>query len=147
MSNCWLAALDCALLCRLPCVCGVAAPLLLSDVIMSVARCMRKPSMRPEENTNAPGPRSIRPVPYVSAFAKRRGKIRKSTAKMAVQVYVTWAARNSVTYLQPKKVKYQKQKERKKHRTNKTLVGSSHTQGPCLLLQLFFRTACTAMSS
>lgn len=40
----------------------------------------------PAEKTNEPTPRSISEVPQLSAFAKRRGKTRKSTARIAMQV-------------------------------------------------------------
>jgi hypothetical protein len=55
--------------------------------------------MSPEEKTKEPGPMSMRPTPKVSAFAKRLGKMWKSTARIATHVYAVKAARNVVTYL------------------------------------------------
>lgn len=40
----------------------------------------------PWAKTKDPGPTSMRPTPKVSALARRRGKTRKSTARMALQV-------------------------------------------------------------
>lgn len=47
----------------------------------------------PFVKTNDPTPISIKDVPQFSAFAKRRGKMRKSTAKMAMQVITIMAPR------------------------------------------------------
>ena len=62
-------------------------------------RCRRRPAISPCAKTNAPGPMSMSPVPYVSAFAKRRGNSGKSTARMAKQVPLVSAARKRVTAL------------------------------------------------
>ena len=40
------------------------------------------------ENINSPTAISISPLPYVSALAKRRGKITKSTASMQMTVEI-----------------------------------------------------------
>lgn len=48
---------------------------------------------RPEEKTKEPTPRSISEVPQFSTLAKRRGKMRKSTARMATQVMTIMAPR------------------------------------------------------
>ena len=42
----------------------------------------------PAEKTNEPTPRSMREVPHVSTLAKRRGKMGKSTARMARMVVI-----------------------------------------------------------
>ena len=42
----------------------------------------------PAEKTNEPTPMSIKEVPQVSTFAKRRGKTRKSTARIARHVII-----------------------------------------------------------
>lgn len=47
----------------------------------------------PAENTNEPTPISIKDVPQFSALANRRGKIRKSTAKIARHVTIIIEAR------------------------------------------------------
>ena len=48
---------------------------------------------RPAEKTKEPTPTSINDVPHVSTFANRRGKRRKSTARMAMQVTTIIAPR------------------------------------------------------
>ena len=47
----------------------------------------------PPEKTNDPTPRSMRDVPQFSTLANRRGKTRKSTARMAMQVMIIMAPR------------------------------------------------------
>lgn len=47
----------------------------------------------PAEKTNDPTPKSIRDVPQFSTLANRRGKARKSTARIATQVTTIIAAR------------------------------------------------------
>ena len=56
---------------------------------------------RPAENTNDPTPKSIKDVPHVSTFPKRRGKTGKSTANIARHVMMImpplYAVRNGRT--------------------------------------------------
>mmetsp|Transcript_26556 Transcript_26556/g.74605 ORF Transcript_26556/g.74605 Transcript_26556/m.74605 type:complete len:249 (-) Transcript_26556:38-784(-) len=59
-------------------------------------RCEAEPRTRPWANTKLPVPTSIRPLPYTSAFANRRGKTWKSTAKMAKLVITSRPARYQV---------------------------------------------------
>lgn len=47
----------------------------------------------PAEKTKDPTPRSMREVPQFSTLAKRRGKMGKSTAKMAMHVTTIMAPR------------------------------------------------------
>ncbi len=57
----------------------------------------------PLATTMLPTPRSIRLLPYASHFARRRGKARKSTAKMAAHTQTSSMPRKSVTALQPRR--------------------------------------------
>lgn len=46
---------------------------------------------KPAEKTNDPTPMSIKDVPQFSTFAKRLGKVRKSTARMTIHVTMIMA--------------------------------------------------------
>jgi hypothetical protein len=58
---------------------------------------MPRADTTPMLKTKDPTPMSISEVPQFSTFAKRRGKMRKSTARMAAQVMIIMPPRYMVT--------------------------------------------------